>query len=617
MEPFPVLTRQDFRDAGEESLVWLVLMAIPYGWIVSWPTLALIQYLATGSVDELRGDAEAWSLVAATGVVHLGGAFVFNIARRLLRRVWPRLRKCEHGKRGGRIDGGCPRCDSEKAAERERATRQRHRAEEEANAAWKERQRKAREADKRRRQERAEYQARKVQGETYHSREEEPDRRSDPDRDGQSPSALPRPTPESRPALTSPSPGRGGAQQGPEPSSTDPGQGLVSAHPNTSLAGAGKSFGHNEVGRAHALSSAEVGGSGPTPTTESPPLQTGHWLVHLESVEEGRRVRYATHLPADVVGEQGAAGDRVLLWGQFEPEGSEGVLATASIIENRSGWVRNGSTLELRLDIKPRLPVPNPLARQLLADNQPSRSAPISPEDWEAIRSSLDSLPKSPLGWLMPPGQNGRPGSPPKPRTSPREREPGWKEHPPPAVPTPPLDRAEPTSQIRERASRIRRRRRGQGRSLSSHIRRAVEAHAMAKATAHYEAAGYHVEDVSRGESYDLRCTRPGTELHVEVKGTTGNPDSVLITANEERHARKRFPDVDLFVVYGIGLKGKHSPTPLASGGTVRLLSPWDIGACRVETVTARCHLPPEPEKDGQLPLALGAHVARPPRARS
>ena len=60
----------------------------------------------------------------------------------------------------------------------------------------------------------------------------------------------------------------------------------------------------------------------------------------------------------------------------------------------------------------------------------------------------------------------------------------------------------------------------GQGFQVDAQVRVAVEAHAMNRATGYY-AKNWDVEDVHGEESFDLRCTRPGVELHVEVKGTT------------------------------------------------------------------------------------------------
>ena len=126
----------------------------------------------------------------------------------------------------------------------------------------------------------------------------------------------------------------------------------------------------------------------------------------------------------------------------------------------------------------------------------------------------------------------------------------------------------------------------------------------MTLARIHYERAGYKVVNVSGNESFDLLCTRGDVALRVEVKGTTGNASSVLITGGEEQHALEHFPYVSLFVVHGIKLQDKTSSAPVASGGEVRLVEPWDVRACRIEKVTLRCHLPVE-ALGGQLSLPL------------
>lgn len=182
-------------------------------------------------------------------------------------------------------------------------------------------------------------------------------------------------------------------------------------------------------------------------------------------------------------------------------------------------------------------------------------------------------------------------------------------------TPSPPLGahpapRAEQATQrlsgagnLSTRTSRIGRR--TQGRGLPALARRAVELRAMQVAREHYEGRRYRVQDVSAQRSFDLLCLREGEALHVEVKGTTGEPDSVLITAAEERLAREVYPSIDLFVVHGIRLTGRLSPSPVATGGDVRRLSPWDVTSCRIEPVTSRCHLPPVPAAGDQLSFEL------------
>lgn len=156
----------------------------------------------------------------------------------------------------------------------------------------------------------------------------------------------------------------------------------------------------------------------------------------------------------------------------------------------------------------------------------------------------------------------------------------------------------------RSRTSRTHPRRRGQGRGLPLAARKAVEHLAMASARHHFERAGYDVKDVSAAQPFDLLCVREGRELHVEVKGTTGSSESVLITEGERRHAMS-YSDIALYVLSEVSLDDRHGERPCATGGRVRLIEPWVVTECRIETVTARCYLPPETDAHGQYPLEL------------
>ncbi len=118
--------------------------------------------------------------------------------------------------------------------------------------------------------------------------------------------------------------------------------------------------------------------------------------------------------------------------------------------------------------------------------------------------------------------------------------------------------------------------RRGQGFLVSSVTRKIVEEYAVAWAIRHYEAQGWIVHDVGSTESFDLRCTRDGTtERHVEVKGTTGIGETVILTRNEVLHAREWHPNVDLFVVTEIRVEGRESDKPAACGGRAHMCSNW------------------------------------------
>lgn len=118
----------------------------------------------------------------------------------------------------------------------------------------------------------------------------------------------------------------------------------------------------------------------------------------------------------------------------------------------------------------------------------------------------------------------------------------------------------------------------GQGRNLDPEQRRAVAGYAMMLATRHLEQEGWKVRDVSRSNSYDLECVRPGSPpLHVEVKGTTLPGPVVILTKNEVAHAREQHPNVALFIVHGIQLSHAEDGTPVAGDGTVVLLAQWSI----------------------------------------
>ena len=67
-----------------------------------------------------------------------------------------------------------------------------------------------------------------------------------------------------------------------------------------------------------------------------------------------------------------------------------------------------------------------------------------------------------------------------------------------------------------------------------------------------------------------------GTELHVEVKGTTGDGSSVLLTPGEVRHAQG-YPNVALYILYGLTLQPDGSGNVEALGGKVEIHSSWDI----------------------------------------
>lgn len=104
-----------------------------------------------------------------------------------------------------------------------------------------------------------------------------------------------------------------------------------------------------------------------------------------------------------------------------------------------------------------------------------------------------------------------------------------------------------------------------------SRKRKAVELHAEDLAVAHYQQQGWQVLERGRpGKPYDLRCVRGDEVKHVEVKGLSGAPVNVTLTANEKQHSQD-FPNIDLFVVHGI----RVSSTYEASEGASRVYEDW------------------------------------------
>jgi hypothetical protein len=120
----------------------------------------------------------------------------------------------------------------------------------------------------------------------------------------------------------------------------------------------------------------------------------------------------------------------------------------------------------------------------------------------------------------------------------------------------------------------------GQGRRQDAAERRAIELRGMQVAIQHLTQEGWNVEDVSLFRPYDLHCRRAGVpDLRVEVKGTTGDGSSVLLTPGEVEHARAQFPNVSLMVVSGIQIDHDEDGAPLGDGGTLVVVNPWEIDA--------------------------------------
>ena len=122
---------------------------------------------------------------------------------------------------------------------------------------------------------------------------------------------------------------------------------------------------------------------------------------------------------------------------------------------------------------------------------------------------------------------------------------------------------------------------RGQGFARTPQERKAVEDHAMRAAKKYFRSQGFLVEDVSSRCPYDLVCTRQSSQVHVEVKGSTTDGSSIVLTHNEVKHASDPHTTCALFLLHSITLdRGK------ASGGTQIVLNPWQLQQVNLKPVT-------------------------------
>ena len=97
------------------------------------------------------------------------------------------------------------------------------------------------------------------------------------------------------------------------------------------------------------------------------------------------------------------------------------------------------------------------------------------------------------------------------------------------------------------------------------------------------------VVDVSASSSFDLHCRRGAEELRVEVKGTTGLGQEIILTRNEIREASEL--GYALFVVSGIELCRKRDQTAKAKGGVCRFFSPWSPKSDWLSAIAYSCKL--------------------------
>jgi len=113
-----------------------------------------------------------------------------------------------------------------------------------------------------------------------------------------------------------------------------------------------------------------------------------------------------------------------------------------------------------------------------------------------------------------------------------------------------------------------------QGRQLSEKVRKLIEVTAEDRAEEYYVSLGWSVERVGAMRlGYDLRCKKDQQELHIEVKGTTGKGQEVILTPNEVKHC-KEYDAMALVIVSRIIVAEDET---ISDRGDLQILDPWLI----------------------------------------
>lgn len=117
----------------------------------------------------------------------------------------------------------------------------------------------------------------------------------------------------------------------------------------------------------------------------------------------------------------------------------------------------------------------------------------------------------------------------------------------------------------------------GQGYGLSVEQRKLVEERSMRIATELYVGNGWNVKDTSLTCPYDLLAEKRNEKRFVEVKGTTGDGSSVILTNGEVEHARSHPGESAIVVISAIKVT-RQGDEWVASGGSIsKHLDSWEI----------------------------------------
>lgn len=129
----------------------------------------------------------------------------------------------------------------------------------------------------------------------------------------------------------------------------------------------------------------------------------------------------------------------------------------------------------------------------------------------------------------------------------------------------------------------------GQGHLPGAVARKAIEDHAQAVLTIHYESQGWTVEDTRIGNPYDAIATKEDQVHYLEAKGTQGSGAAVLVTAGEVAFAQAHPGRCVMGIVSGI-LLDKNGAI-IQGSGSLRIV-PWNPDDDDLQDVTLRWHVP-------------------------
>ena len=117
----------------------------------------------------------------------------------------------------------------------------------------------------------------------------------------------------------------------------------------------------------------------------------------------------------------------------------------------------------------------------------------------------------------------------------------------------------------------------GQGFGLSYEERKAVELFAMKEAISIFEERGWKVYDKSNTKPYDLLAMKGHQKKFIEVKGTKGEGESIILTHGEVNHAKAHSKESVLIIIGRIKTEKKQGNWVGVDGELILIEEPWMI----------------------------------------